>query len=255
MRGLVLGDGPGIPLLLIHGFPLDGRMWNPQRLALAAGRRVLIPDLLGFGSTPLPQGPCSLERQADSLAAFATAHGADRVVACGLSMGGYIALAFAERFPTRLAGLILADTRASGDSEVVSQARGLNALRVLRDGVGFVADEMLPKMFHASLPSRSGALEHEVQTIMLSQRPEAVSAALQAMRDRPSREGVLESLECPARIIVGAGDRVTPPEEAMAMAALNKRTSVSVIPEAGHLSNMEAPAAFNEGVLSFLAAL
>jgi len=138
-------------------------------------------------------------------AAYASAHGADRVVICGLSMGGYIALAFAERFPNRLGGLILADTRAGADPETVRQTRTLNAERVLHDGVGFIAEDMLPKLFHASLQVGDSPLADEVRAIMQSQRPGAVSAALRAMRDRPSREAVLKNLECPVLIIVGQG--------------------------------------------------
>jgi len=253
MGGKVFGSGAGTPLLLVHGFPLDGRMWAPQVEALGIGRRVLVPDLLGFGGTPLPEGLCGLERQAEALAAFATAHGAHRLVVCGLSMGGYIALAFAERFPERLAGLILADTRAGADPEPARQARALNADRVLRAGVGFIAEDMLPKLFHPRRRDGKHAVADEVRSIMLGQRPEGVAAALRAMGERPSRETVLENLECPVLIIVGEGDQVTPPEEARAMAALNPRSRLLVIPDAGHLSNLENPGAFNEGVASFLA--
>ncbi len=255
MGGKVFGSGTGTPVLLLHGFPLDGRMWARQVGALGIGRRVLVPDLLGFGSTPFPKGPCSLERQADGLAAFVTAQGTDRVVVCGLSMGGYIALAFAERFPERLAGLILADTRAGADSEPARQARAFNAQRVLRDGVGFIAEDMLPKLFHPRTQEDRRAVVDEVRSIMVGQSPEGVSAALRAMGDRPSRETVLINLECPVLILVGEGDKVTPPQEAEAMAALNPRSRLLVIPDAGHLSNMEAPGAFNEGVASFLASL
>jgi pimeloyl-ACP methyl ester carboxylesterase len=234
---------------------MDGRMWAPQEPALGAGRKVLVPDLLGFGRTPVPEGACSLERQADALALFATAHGARRLVVCGLSMGGYIALAFAERFPYRLAGLILADTRAGADTEAVRQGRSLSAKRVREEGVASVAEGLLAKLFHPRLQPRNGALMNEVRALMLSQRPEAVAGALEAMRDRPSRASVLKKLQCPVLVIVGEGDMMTPPEEARAMTALNSGARVLVIPEAGHLSNLEAPAAFNEGVASFLSML
>jgi len=255
VNGLTYGEGPGHPLMLIHGFPLDGRMWARQEPALKAGRRVLVPDLLGFGRTPLPVGSHGLERQAEALARFATAHGAHRLVVCGLSMGGYIALAFAERFPDRLAGLILADTRAGADSEAVRQGRTLAARRVRQEGVAALVEDLLGKLFHPRTQLRTSDLVNEVRDLMFSQRPEAVAAALEAMRDRPSRESILKKLQCPVLVLVGEGDQMTPPEEARAVAALNSGAHVLVIPDAGHLSNMEAPAAFNRGVASFLSTL
>jgi len=255
LSGLTYGEGPGHALMLVHGFPLDGRMWAPQEPALGAGRKVLVPDLLGFGKTPLPVGACSLEGQAEALDRFATAHGAHPLVICGLSMGGYIALAFAELFPERVAGLILADTRAGADTEAVRQGRTLSAKRVREKGVASVSEELLAKLFHPRLPPRNGALMNEVRALMLSQRPEAVAAALDAMRDRPSRERLLANLRCPVLVVVGEGDQMTPPEEARAMVALAPIARLLVIPEAGHLSNLEAPAAFNEGVVSFLSML
>jgi len=255
LSGLTYGGGPGHPLMLVHGFPLDGRMWAPQEPVLGAGRKVLVPDLWGFGNTPLPTGVCSLERQAEALALFATAHGAHRLVVCGLSMGGYIALAFAARYPDQLAGLILADTRAGADTEAVKQGRTLSANRVREEGVASVTEDLLGKLFHPRLQPRNGDLVNGVRALMLGQRSEAVASALEAMRDRPSRESVLQDLECPVLVVVGEGDQMTPPEEARAMAALNSEARVLVIPEAGHLSNMEAPAAFNEGVASFLSPL
>ena len=255
LSGLTYGEGSGHPLMLVHGFPMDGRMWAPQEPVLGAGRKVLVPDLLGFGKTPLPVGACSLERQADALARFATAHGAHRLVVCGLSMGGYIALAFAEQFRERLVGLILADTRAGADTEAVRKARTLGAKRVREEGLAAVTEDLLGKLFHPHAQPRNGDLVNEVRALMLGQRPEAVAAALEAMRDRPSRESVLKHLECPVLVVVGEGDMMTPPEEARAMAALTSKARLLVMPEAGHLSNLEAPAAFNEGVASFLSTL
>lgn len=254
LSGQTYGVGPGHALMLVHGFPLDGRMWAPQEPVLGAGRKVLVPDLLGFGQTPLPNGACSLERQAEALALFATAHGAHRLVVCGLSMGGYIALAFAERFPERVAGLILADTRSDADTEAVRQGRTLSAKRVREEGVA-VTEDLLGKLFHPRAQPRNSALVNEVRTLMLGQSPEAVALALEAMRDRPSRASILQGLHCPVLVVVGEGDQMTPPEEARAMAELNSGSRVLVIPEAGHLSNMEAPAAFNEGAESFLSTL
>ncbi len=232
-----------------------GACGHRKSLLWEQGVRSWCPICWDSAKHRFPREPCSLERQAEALAGFASAHGAHRLVVCGLSMGGYIALAFAERFPERLAGLILADTRAGADTEAVRQGRTLSAKRVREEGVASVTEDLLGKLFNPLLQPRNGALVNEVRALMLSQRPEAVAAALEAMRDRPSRASVLKKLQCPVLVIVGEGDEMTPPEEARTMAALNSEARVLVIPEAGHLSNLEAPAAFNEGVASFLSAL
>jgi pimeloyl-ACP methyl ester carboxylesterase len=119
MRGLAgetHGAGGGIPLILIHAFPFDGRMWDSQRGTLSAGRRLLVPDLRGFGRSPLPKSPHSIDEHARDVAEFLATNSVERTVLCGLSMGGYVALAFAALFPERLAGLVLADTRAGADT-------------------------------------------------------------------------------------------------------------------------------------------
>lgn len=255
LAGEALGQGGGTPLVLIHAFPFDGRMWRRQRNALGEGRPLLIPDLFGFGRTPLPAGGSSLEKQADGLARFMEEMGLGRAILCGLSMGGYVALAFAQRHRERLAGLVLADTRAAGDSEAARKARTANAARVRAEGVGLLAREMVPKLLSPASIGRSPALAAEVESLIREQAPESVAAALEAMRDRPSREGILAEAACPVLVVAGSEDALTPAAEARAMACECADAHFVEIAGAGHLSNMEAPTAFNAAVLDFAAKL
>lgn len=246
--------GGGTPLVLIHAFPMDGRMWAPQTDG-DFGFPLLVPDLPGFGSSPATDGPWSLEEQARWLANHLDARGFDSAVLCGLSMGGYIALAFAALFPNRLAGLVLADTRATPDTEAVKIAREETAGRVLREGMAFLADDMVAKLFGAASKASNPGLVARVRDMMMDQDPQGVAQALLAMRDRPSREGALARLAVPLLIIIGSEDTVTAPWEARDMAGIARNARVVQILGAGHLSNLEAPAAFNGALRRYMAEL
>ncbi|MGC8722836.1 MAG: alpha/beta fold hydrolase [Acidobacteriota bacterium] len=253
LAGATFGDGKGVPLVLVHGFPLDGRMWERQAGALAAKVRVLVPDLRGFGRSPLPRGPHSIEDHARDLAACMDAHGAPKGVICGFSMGGYVALAFAALFPWRVAGLVLADTRAAADSASAKEVRSATARRVLAEGMTFLADDMLFKLLSERTLREGVDLSRRVWSMMVDQRREGVAAALLAMRDRPSRLDLLRRITCPTLVAVGSQDAVTPPIEAEGLAGLIPGASYVEIPGAGHLACMEEPERFNGAVLDLLA--
>lgn len=247
-------DG-GIPLILLHAFPLDGRMWELQQEDLSRGRRVLIPDLIGFGRSPLPKGPHSIEDHALDVAQFLDAHAAPKALVCGLSMGGYVALAFASLFPYRVAGLVLADTRAVSDPGAAREARTAAMQRVLIEGMVFLADDLLFKLLSEETLRSDPELSRKVWTLMVNQRREGVWAALQAMRDRPSRLEELPNLTCPTLVLVGGEDTVTPPEEAAKLADCIPGARFQKIPGAGHLSNLEKPQMFNRLVNEFAESL
>ena len=239
--------------MLLHAFPFDGRMWGPQVTALQGSRTLLVPDLLGFGSTPLPKGPVGLERQADGVVAYMDAVRLGRAAFCGLSMGGYIALALAERHPDRVAALILADTRATADAEPVRLNRTATAARVMREGVTGLAEEMIPKLLGEATRRDRPEVEGLVRKVMTSQRPETVAAALLAMRDRPERTEVLRAFDGPVLVVVGEEDVMTPPDEARSMVELCSDGRLAVVPGASHLANLDAPEAFSGLVREFLA--
>jgi pimeloyl-ACP methyl ester carboxylesterase len=236
--------GAGPPLVLLHAFPFDRRMWRDTAAALAGEREVISVDLRGFGESPPAAGPFTIADLADDVAGLLDALGLARAAVAGLSMGGYVALAFAARHAGRLAALILADTKAGPDTPEARQARDEAVALVEKEGVGVYLDKQLPRLL---APSASPALRAHARGLG-DQRPEAVIAGLVALRDRPDRRGELPRIACPTLVIVGADDAVTPPAEARAMAAAIPGARLVEIPGAGHLANLEAPAAFDEAV-------
>jgi pimeloyl-ACP methyl ester carboxylesterase len=245
--------GQGLPLVLLHAFPLSRKMWRPQIEALASACRILAPDLPGFGESPLLEGAPGIEAMADAVAAFLDARSVrEPVVLGGLSMGGYVALAFARKHPARLLKLILADTRAEPDDDAARANR--NKLIEFAGGhpAAAVAEQMLPKLLGPRTLRERPAVVDEVKRIAAAQRPEGLVAALKALRDRPDARPGLAQIRVPALFLVGQDDALTPPELTRSMASQVPGSSVVVIEDAGHLSNLEHPGAFNDAVLAFL---
>jgi 3-oxoadipate enol-lactonase len=244
--------GTGPTLVLLHGFPVDRRMWTETAERLAARFRVLTLDFRGFGesATRSPSSePPSLLTLADDVAALLDAEGAPVAAIGGLSMGGYVALAFAARHPARLSALILADTRAAADSPDAKRARddGIARLRA-GDAAAFLAP-MPDKLLSPRAPA---ALRDQVGALAAAQSPEALAWALAAMRDRPDRSDGVRGLRCPTLVVVGSDDAITPPAEAAALRATIPGARLVELPGAGHLSGLEAPAAFSAAVGEFL---
>jgi 3-oxoadipate enol-lactonase len=242
MRARIVGGelayetvGSGRPLVLLHAFPFDRRIWKGLGVP---GRTLILPDLRGFGESPLH--PYVIADLADDVASLLDALGLGRAAIGGLSMGGYVALAFARRHRGRLEGLVLADTRAGADSAEARQARDQMIALVRAQGVSAYLDKQLPRLLS---PSASEAVRAQTRALG-DQRPESVITGLEAMRDRPDRRAELSDIGCPAVVVVGAADGLTPPAEARDMAAAIRGARLVELPSAGHLSNLEAPEAF-----------
>lgn len=241
------GHGPAV--LLVHAFPMRGAMWQPQLAALADHYRVIVPDLRGFGQSDAPAGPYTMETLADDLAGLLDRLGIARAVLVGLSMGGYIAFAFARRHSARLHGLVFADTRAGTDTPEGKAARETNAQLVESSGMLPLADKMLPSWFAAATAPE---LRDAVRSLFLDNRAQGVAAALRGMALRADASELLPQIKVPTLFIVGTEDALTPPSEARAMHNALPGSRLVEISAAGHLSNMEQPAAFNAALLEFL---
>lgn len=250
-----LDRGHGPVVLLVHGFPLDHRMWEHQIDALAANHRVLAPDLCGFGDSNLPDGKVSMDCYAKALDALLTAKGVKEPVhLAGFSMGGYVALAFLRLFASRVGSLMLIDTKAAGDSEEAAQGRAKLAQKVLAEGSSVAAEAMVPKMFSdATLKDHDQAtLVSQVRQMMEEQDPAAVAAALDAMAHRPDSTPCLAKIRIPTLVIVGEHDVITPPAEMKKVAGEIAGSKVVTIKGAGHLTTMEQPVAVNKAMKDFL---
>ncbi len=244
--------GSGIPLVLIHGFPLDHTLWHPQLRGLAKSARVITPDLRGFGNSPRPRGPVTMERHALDVKELLDHLGIDRAVIGGLSMGGYVALAFAELFPKALAGLLLCNTRAVADGEAARKTRETVALRAVEEGMAALAPVMVHPLLSAATRNAKPELAGFIEAMIGRQAPAGVAASSRGMAIRPDRRPCLPKIHVPALVVTGSDDTLIPPAESEAMAALLPDAQLVVVPKAGHLSNLEAPEAFNRAVHSLL---
>jgi pimeloyl-ACP methyl ester carboxylesterase len=247
------GQGPAV--VFLHPFPFDRSVWADQLAAVAAaGFRGLAPDLPGFGETPLPgDREPSLDLYVDAVVGLMDGLSIDRAVVVGLSMGGYVALAMAGRVPSRVAGLVLADTRATADAPTAKAARVVTMGLVRSQGVGALADRLLPGLL---APEASSELRSRLRAVAARQPVPGVVAALQAMRDRHDASDTLSALmalRVPVLVLVGEHDAVTPPDEGRALAAAIPGARFALVPAAGHLAQVENPADFDAALLGFLA--
>ena len=249
----VLSEGEGPPVVLLHGFPLDRGMWAAQVAALSPRYRVHAIDAFGFGGCDLPAGGWGVESMADAVAGWVVAHEIPTpLVVCGLSMGGYVALAFARRHANHLRALVLADTRAEPDTDDARAARDLAIAAVEAHGSAAQVEAMLPKVLGATSHAERPGVVSEFRRTGQSQDKAAVVAGLIALRDRPDARPGLEAIDVPTLVLVGEEDTLTPPDCAEALAAGIRGAKLVVLPGAGHLSNLETPDAFNAAVLEFL---
>ncbi len=249
----VRGAGPAI--LFIHGYPLDRTIWEHQLGGLSGWRRIA-PDLRGMGLSDAPDLGYSMTTYADDLAALLDMLDVDRVVLCGLSLGGYIAFEFLRRWPDRVRALVLMSTRAEADGLEAKRARDAAAAQARERGAGAIADAMLPKMLAPSTTAGNPALVARVRALMAATPVSGILGALGAMRDRPDSTPLLSSLgNKPTLVLAGAEDQLISSTAASAMAGAIAGARLAIIPGAGHLPTLEAPDATAEALRSFLAGL
>ncbi|MGA2032807.1 MAG: alpha/beta fold hydrolase [Thermoguttaceae bacterium] len=249
----VVDCGAGLPLVLVHGFPLDHGMWAGQIAALAAHVRVIAPDLRGFGGSQATPAPVAMEQFADDLAALCDALGVTGpIVLAGLSMGGYIALSFWHKYAERLRGLVLCDTRAGADTAAAAAGRRETARRLRIDGLAPLLETMLPKLLSPlTLRDRPQVVE-DLRRQILSANPEGLAAAAEGMARRRDFTDCLGTIDCPTLVVVGRDDRLSTPAEMRSMAGTIRGARLVEIDDAGHLAPLERPAQFNAAVLEFL---
>lgn len=258
VRGIELaytdaGRGPAV--VLLHGFPFDRSMWRGQVERLSADFRVIAPDFRGHGGTTVTDGPSTMEELAEDVVALLDELNVSRAVVCGLSMGGYVALALYRAHPSRVRALVLADTRAKADTEDARRTREENARRALAEGMSPIVDAMLPKLLSERARVGEPDVVARVREMMLGISPEGAAAALRGMARRRDQTDILSKIEVPVLVVVGSEDAVTPPSEAEAMHALIEGSRLRVIEGAGHVSNVERPEEFDRALALFLESL
>lgn len=246
-------SGSGDPVVLLHAFPLDSRMWDAQRVALSDGWEVITPDLPGFGDSPLLDGPPSLDAVADAVLATLDELGLDRVVLGGLSLGGYVAMAFLRRYPERVRALVLADTRATADAPPAAENRERIAAGVVAErSVRIVLTDVLPGLIGKKTKRRRSETLSRVTEIVRAADPEAVAWMQRAMAARPDSTETLSRVTVPTLVLVGDEDELTPPADAEAMVAVLPDGELAVLATSGHISAMETPEDVTKAMRAFL---
>jgi pimeloyl-ACP methyl ester carboxylesterase len=247
--------GGGMPLVLLHGFPLDHTMWSGQD-PLADAVRLIVPDQRGFGAS---RGavPESIAQLADDVVALLDAlHVVEPAVICGLSMGGYVAEHVAVRHPGRVRALVLVDTKLEADTPEARAARAKLAATVERVGQEAVAEAMIPNLLAPSEAARANParplIEVQLRRTIHVSPVETITAALAALAARPDMVEPMRAVAVPVLLVVGEEDAITPPECMERAERVLQRPRLLIMPRCGHMAPLEDPATFNAAVLAFL---
>jgi pimeloyl-ACP methyl ester carboxylesterase len=234
-----VGDGPAI--LFLHGFPHDSSLWQHQMAGLNGFRRVA-PDLRGLGRSDAPESGYSMATYAADLRSLMDRLVLDRVVLCGLSMGGYIAFECLRLFPERVAGLVLIDTRAEPDSDAGRVSRDALIAELRTGGTAVLPGALLSKQLSPTTVERQPDVVSQLRRMMLSAPLSGAIGALEAMKQRADSRPLLPSLgRIPVLVICGEDDVLTPPDAARAMVDAIPGAELELVTEAGHLTPLEKP--------------
>jgi len=246
--------GSGLPVVLIHGFPLSRKMWRPQIEALAeSGCRVICPDLPGFGESAPCAQPVTMSVYADALIGLLDRLDIDKAVCGGMSMGGYVLLNLAERYPQRLLGAMYLVTRAAADDAAAREKRTNLAAEVEAGNLLAVPDAFVQVLFAPQTAQDKPGLIADVRQWMESTPAEGIVGGLLAMRDRKDYVDRLPHLTAPALVVGAELDMAIPPEHARVMADGLPNAELQIVPAAGHMANLEQPEIFNQILVNFLA--
>ncbi len=253
LAGFATGPPDGTPVVFLHGFPFNRHIWEPQQEPLAhAGYRVILPDLRGHGQSPSSPEPATMDAMADDVFRLLDRLQAARVVVVGHSMGGYVALAMLAAQPDRFSGLVFTNTRSQADDPAGRAARDETAKAVREHGADVLADRMMAKLVSSTTRENQPGLIQRLDRMIRETPPEGAIAALQGMRDRPDRTGLLPEIEAPALVVAGADDPITPADEAHKMADAIPDARFEVIPDTAHMTMIEAPDEFTKTLRAFL---
>jgi pimeloyl-ACP methyl ester carboxylesterase len=246
--------GTGLPVVFLHAFPLNRTMWDPQVGALVAECRCIAVDFRGLGeSAPAP--PYSMDRYADDIVGVLDALQIERAVVVGLSLGGYVAFALWRRHAGRVRAFVLADTRATADTiDGVERRRHLIELAESQ-GSTAVANMQIAGLVGRTTREKRPDIYDATHRMMAQAPAEGVIGGLEAMIARPDSTATCATISVPTLLVVGDEDAITPPKEMKRLLEAIPGSRLEVLQQAGHLSSLERPAAFNTVVSEFLASL
>ena len=246
-------SGKGIPVILLHAFPLSAEMWEPQINALvSAGYRVIAPDFRGFGKTGLPAGKTTMEDLAEDIKVLCDKLEIDQAVIGGLSMGGYAALNLYRLYPEKFAGMILADTAAFADTEEKREWRRHLIVEIESHGMEAVIEKMLPSLTSEYSKNTQPELITKLEESCRKTDYRAAIAALLGMTERKDHTGLLSKITVPTLLVFGENDDLTKLDTAETLRKNIPDSKLEVIKHAGHYSNLEDTSEFNRILLDFL---
>lgn len=245
------GDS-AIPILFIHGFPFNKDTWQPQVEFLRERHRVITYDVRGFGKSELGDDDASIVQYADDLIGLMDALEIPKAIVCGLSMGGYILMNAVHRYPERFEGLILADTQCNADTPEAKEKRYQSIEKINTDGTEEYADASVKNLFCKKTLDTNTELVDKIRSVITSTPPESITSTLSALATRNDACVFLKEISNFTLIICGKEDSITPPAKAEFLNTSIKNSSVVIIENAGHLSNLENPDDFNHAMGKFI---
>lgn len=246
-----IGEGV-VPIVFLHGFPFDKTMWQEQLEYFKNKNRAIACDIRGFGKSTDEKTPLSIDLFTDDLISFLDSLDLEKVIICGLSMGGYIALNAIKRYPNRFSALILSDTQCIADSPKVKAKRYEAIKEINEKGVTNFNEGFIKNVFHEDSIANKPELVEQLRTVVNSNSQHIIAQGLVAIAERSETCSILNKITIPTLIICGKEDAVTPLERSKFMNKEIDGSILHVINNAGHVSNLEEPAKFNKLLRDFL---
>jgi len=248
--------GTGQTVLLIHGFPLNRQMWQPQIDALSAtGFRVIAPDLRGFGNSAAGASPGMMDTLADDLVHLLDQLQIEKAVVAGMSMGGYVLLNLLRRYPQRINAACFVVTRSDADDGAGRAKRNHLIAEIEAGRPQTVAEAFIPALFAPHTTQNHPELVEMVHNWISATSTTGLIHGLQAIRDRVDSTPLLATLQIPTLVIGSEEDQAIPPEQSIALAKQIPAANLSMLPAVGHMGNLENPELFNQALITFLHSL
>lgn len=247
-------EGPELApiIIFVYGFPLNKSMWDKQVKALKDNYRVIACDIRGHGNTEVGTLDFSIDLFVKDLISFMDALKIEKTILCGLSMGGYIALNAIENYAERFSALILSDTNCTADAPEAKEKRMKTIENIEEKGIEKLADDLLPNLFASESFKTNPKEIAEVKEMIVTTTIPSLNKSLHALANRKETCSKLAKIKMPVLILVGEVDKITPPEAASAMHEKIKDSTLHLISNAGHLSNMENPIEYNNQLMKFI---
>ncbi|HYN14333.1 MAG TPA: alpha/beta fold hydrolase [Terriglobales bacterium] len=246
----VMGAGP--PVVLLHPFPANHKVWLPAAELLAGRYRLIVPDLRGHGQSSAGAGPATMQKHATDLLRLSEACGVGKAVFAGVSIGGYVLFEFWRRHRERVSGLILCDTRAGADTDEGRANRLKAADDAEKQGPVPFVDSMIPKLLGDTTRTTRPDLVERARKMMLEMSAAGIAAVQRGMAARPDSVADLKTINVPTLVMVGAEDTLTPLSEAEFMQRGIAGSRLQVAPRAGHYAVFEQHEAAGKAIRGFL---